>query len=113
MTSENPDPIDYAKANFLGELGSDLLNVMLEAARKSPTPVEWTDLIMAAAIAMRGVAADAVANNRNVAGLNAQDIKTLVVHHFAKVMMLPDSGWKVAPVAGDTKASYIACGPKH
>lgn len=104
------DPVDIAKANYLGKLAAELMNTMLESARNETTTVpHWTDLIMAAALAMRGIAAATKENE----GRPDAEVKTILAVHFTKVMMLPADAWKVVEEDGPAQAGYIPYGPKH
>lgn len=75
-----------AKAEALGQLSADLLQVMFNATHAT-SDLDWTDVVMAATISMRGLAARECNDNPVLPPMVARTMLTL---HFAMAMGLPD-----------------------
>jgi hypothetical protein len=101
------------KATLVGELSAKLVQVMMDMAA-ADTRLDWTDLMIGAAMAMRGVAA--VVNEADPE-IGVEKIDAILMRQFLRVMALPREGWKV--VKGDgggkgpIKAGVIPAGKKH
>lgn len=79
-------PMTIAEAEAIGAVAADVGAVMFNALHANPA-LDWLDLIIAAATAMRGVAAHACTKN---ADLSNEVAKGLMTHRTLQVFALPD-----------------------